>query len=371
MQVLQTKVEGKGNGIKTVVLNLPAVARDLDRAPEYITKFFEIELGSQTNIESGKYSVNGDHTTETLARVLDTFITRYVLCGHCKNPETKFIIKTKNMDLKCAACGNKTALDLKSKMSGFIQKNPPKASKSSRSKTTADEATSKPSSKDFKKQKEEEEDDEEWSVDVSEKSVEERKLKAIGQSTAVVMAMMDIGDVDETDPVAYMTAMLVSEQEFINNLDTIKEKFSLPRSYDVSRIAIEAIGNKSAANIINAIKNRKALLRTIVKKKDGQYGAILGIEQMCGKDETLLKSLVSLFKILYDDDIISEEAFLKWDDKTKVKDVKKAAAPFIQWLRTADEEEEEEDEEEEEEEEEEEAEEEEGEGEEEEEEEDE
>ena len=51
MPRLQAKVEGKGNGIKTVLVNMVDVARALSRPPTYVTKFFGCELGAQTNAD--------------------------------------------------------------------------------------------------------------------------------------------------------------------------------------------------------------------------------------------------------------------------------------------------------------------------------
>ncbi|KAJ2993093.1 hypothetical protein NUW54_g7782 [Trametes sanguinea] len=44
MPLLMTKIEGKGNGIKTVIPNMSDVARALSRPPTYPTKFFGCEL---------------------------------------------------------------------------------------------------------------------------------------------------------------------------------------------------------------------------------------------------------------------------------------------------------------------------------------
>jgi translation initiation factor 5 len=44
------KVEGRGNGIKTVISNMNDVARALNRPPTYTTKFFGTELGSQSTV---------------------------------------------------------------------------------------------------------------------------------------------------------------------------------------------------------------------------------------------------------------------------------------------------------------------------------
>ena len=51
MPLLEIKIEGKGNGIKTVVPNMSDIARALSRPPSYPTKYFGCELGAQTIID--------------------------------------------------------------------------------------------------------------------------------------------------------------------------------------------------------------------------------------------------------------------------------------------------------------------------------
>ena len=46
MPSLVVKVEGKGNGIKTVILNLDDVARSLGRPSIYLMKYFSCKLGT-------------------------------------------------------------------------------------------------------------------------------------------------------------------------------------------------------------------------------------------------------------------------------------------------------------------------------------
>lgn len=52
---------------------------------------------------------------------------QFVLCGSCKNPETFFVINAKAGDAwrDCKACGARTPLDLRHKLTSFIIKNPP------------------------------------------------------------------------------------------------------------------------------------------------------------------------------------------------------------------------------------------------------
>ena len=129
MPVLLTKIEGKGNGIKTVLPNISDVSRSLSRPPTYPTKFFGCELGAQTSFDekADRFIVNGAHDAVKLRDLLDNFIVKFVLCGSCKNPETDLII-TKNEDLirDCKACGERTIVDMRHKLVTFILKNPPK-----------------------------------------------------------------------------------------------------------------------------------------------------------------------------------------------------------------------------------------------------
>jgi translation initiation factor 5 len=131
MERLQTKIEGKGNGIKTVVVNLSSVAQSLARPGSYVIKFFGFELGAQTNIDppDDRWIINGAHDSAKLQDHLDGFINKFVLCKKCKNPETDVVIKDEHILLDCKACGQRTDVDLRHKLSSFILKNQPKKGK--------------------------------------------------------------------------------------------------------------------------------------------------------------------------------------------------------------------------------------------------
>lgn len=137
MPELQTKIEGKGNGIKTVIPNMADVARALSRPPAYPTKYFGCELGAQTTLDEKKdrYIVNGAHQAERLRELLFGFIDKFVLCGACRNPETDLVI-VKNKDTRsediirdCKACGSSTPVDMRHKLTPYIVKNPPTTNK--------------------------------------------------------------------------------------------------------------------------------------------------------------------------------------------------------------------------------------------------
>lgn len=131
MERLQSKIEGKGNGIKTVIVNLSSVAQSLSRPPSYVIKYFGFELGAQTNTAPAddRWIINGAHEASKLQDYLDGFITRFVLCKKCKNPETDVVIKDGRIVLDCKACGQRSDVDLRLKLSGFILKNQPSKKK--------------------------------------------------------------------------------------------------------------------------------------------------------------------------------------------------------------------------------------------------
>lgn len=58
MPRINAKVEGKGNGIKTVIVNMADVARAIGRPATYPTKYFGCELGAQTQFD---YKVGTSH----------------------------------------------------------------------------------------------------------------------------------------------------------------------------------------------------------------------------------------------------------------------------------------------------------------------
>ncbi|KAI5191269.1 translation initiation factor 5 [Nematocida sp. AWRm77] len=109
MSPVSVKVEGRGNGIKTVLMNIEEISRSLDRDPKHITKYLSYEMGALSSIDekNNKYIVNGAHEKERVQEYLFNFIDTFVLCKECKNPETTLFCSDsrKTVHQQCAACG--------------------------------------------------------------------------------------------------------------------------------------------------------------------------------------------------------------------------------------------------------------------------
>lgn len=127
MPRLSSKIEGRGNGIKTNISNMGEIAKALKRPPMYATKFFGCELGAQAKYEQAeeKSLVNGAHDEKDLTDILDKFITMYVLCPACGLPEMDLIVKKGHLTSKCNACGALSDLDSTHKAATYMIRNPP------------------------------------------------------------------------------------------------------------------------------------------------------------------------------------------------------------------------------------------------------
>lgn len=217
MPKLMTKIEGRGNGIKTNVVNMVEVAKALARPPSYTTKFFGCELGAQSKFDekTGTSIVNGAHDTSKLAGLLEIFIKKYVQCYGCGNPETTInITKSQTITMKCAACGFLSDVDMRDKLTTFILKNPPEPKKggkkdklrrAEKERMKEGEAADKAKKELLKKKKDE-------SKVVKKKSGSDEELSSQGDEEEVVEAEDDDGVEWQTDTSAEAAKRRIEEQ---------------------------------------------------------------------------------------------------------------------------------------------------------------
>eukprot|EP00026_Physarum_polycephalum_P008397 Phypoly_transcript_08480.p1 GENE.Phypoly_transcript_08480~~Phypoly_transcript_08480.p1 ORF type:complete len:399 (-),score=115.21 Phypoly_transcript_08480:138-1334(-) len=368
MPSIIAKVEGKGNGIKTVIVNMADVSKSLARPPAYPTKFFGFELGAITTIDAtnDKYIVNGKHDQPKLMQVLDDFIEKFILCKKCeRNPETYLVIKGGLIELKCKACGGRTPVDMRHKLCTFILKNPPpeeKKIKRSRNKEEdgaeqeADEtngkeeekaASGKKSSRKKKQQEEEDDDDVVWHTDTSKEAVEQRRKEMLQNTSELAAKLLNTDINDRPDPLVSMHELLKGnpkKDKILAQLQKEREEHKLDDE-QTARLAVLALFD---ANIFKQIKTDKLdIIRGVVKNTAGQTGILGGLTEL-GKDPAVLKVVPHVLKYLYDEDVLEEEAIMKWHSAKSKGDaakVKEAAKVFVAWLETAEEEDEDDEEE--------------------------
>jgi translation initiation factor 5 len=118
MPSLILSIKGKGNGIRTYITNIDDIAKSLARSQIELMKFFGYELGT---LAKGSL-LNGKFDEIVISELLEKYITKYILCNICKNPETFYIIKKKVLKCECKACGSIYDIDTSHRLSDYILK---------------------------------------------------------------------------------------------------------------------------------------------------------------------------------------------------------------------------------------------------------
>lgn len=354
MPRLMAKVEGKGNGIKTVIANMAEIAKALERPPTYPTKYFGCELGAQTNFDmkNERFIVNGEHDAAKLQDILDGFIRKFVLCPACENPETTLSVRKGQIHSKCKACGNSSIIDPKHKLSTFILRNPPKSTEDKEKKENGNGSDEQPdgevlSDKDNLNLSGSDEVDDDWADPVDDSA---------NQVSAQIGKLIISKDLEK--PVEERLDML--HQYFLKakKEGTLQDSKALLN--EAERLELKSKATLLLAdvlfdeNVVAQIKeHRTLLLRFTLEDHRAQRHLLGGIEQLIMRHvETLLPKSAHIIKALYDNDVVEEEILLAWGEKPSKKYVKKKlcediinkAKPVLEWLRDAEEDDEDDDE---------------------------
>ncbi|XP_063701530.1 eukaryotic translation initiation factor 5 [Culicoides brevitarsis] len=377
MPKINAKVEGKGNGIKTVIVNMIDVAKAIGRPATYPTKYFGCELGAQTQFDykNERFIVNGSHDASKLQDLLDGFIRKFVLCPECDNPETELLVSSKKGTISqgCKACGFHGPLEVNHKVNTFIIKNPPninpanqgasltESKRSKRSKKTGDngetteadtkhEDFSEVVKSEYNDVHEDEDDDAEWTVDVSEAAVRSRLQDLTeGAKNMTISEDVDKSEKERLD-IFYEELKKRRDAGELDNVQVHKELTIEAARLDVQQKATLVLAELLFdANILQQVKKyRNLLLRFTHNDLKAQKYLIGGLEQIIAlHNEKLMNNVATILKLFYDNDILEEKAILEWASKISKKYVSKEVAttihekakPFIQWLQTAEEEE--------------------------------
>ncbi|EEH49279.1 translation initiation factor eIF5 [Paracoccidioides brasiliensis Pb18] len=401
MERLQAKIEGKGNGIKTVVVNLNNVAQSLGRPPAYLIKYFGFELGAQANAKptDDRWIINGAHDAHKLQDYLDGFITKFVLCKKCKNPETEVVVKDTRIILDCKACGERSDVDLRQKLSTFILKNQPKKGKKDKSTKKArrekkgktdgevngdangeqngspidsnsegaeengdealdahsdDELTRRINAEANEIEQTNEIDDDDWAVDVSAEAVKARaqELPDELKRSLVFDDNDEDGEGDHGAATAYdhLGSWIISSAEAceegvsgVSDIDIYKKAKELGIETKHKTLAVLA-QTMFDDKIVKQIPPRAAMLKKMITSERHEKAFLGGTERLVGIERpNLIPMVPAILLAYYQEDLISEEVLKAWGSKASKKyvdistsrKVRKAAEKFLQWLETA------------------------------------
>ncbi|XP_046905317.1 eukaryotic translation initiation factor 5-like [Hypomesus transpacificus] len=363
MPRLIAKVEGKGNGIKTVIVNMTDVAKALNRPPTYPTKFFGCELGAQTQFDAknDRFIVNGSHEANKLQDMLDGFIRKFVLCPECDNPETDLHVNARKQTIgnSCKACGYRGMLDTRHKLCTFILKNPPelteggavKKEKKTRKKDKENGSGSGEAGNhndiDAPNPVDGDDDDEDWAEETTEEA-QRRRMEEISDHAKNLTLSEDLEKpLEERVNLFYN---FVKQKKEDCALDTADKEILA----EAERLDVTAMGPLILSellfdeNIRDQIKKYKRhFLRFCHNNKKAQKYLLGGFECLVKLYQTqLLPRVPIVLKALYDADLLEEDVIMAWAEKVSKKYVSKElakeihakAAPFVKWLKEAEEE---------------------------------
>jgi len=391
MPRLVTKVEGRGNGIKTVIVNMVDIAKALHVDPGYPTKFFGIELGAQSkyNEATERAIVNGCHDQPDLAKLLEKFIDIFVLCPACRLPEIKMVVK-KTVKIDCAACGHNGVLKTVHKLLTYIvnhaedkkakkekeegskkgEKGEKKAEKKGKSdkpekaetkekekgeeEGDSDEEDAKP-----KKKKGEDEEEVQWFTDTSKAAIKARKEQEFAEmkanevlKNAEKMTTESSADKSPAQVLkAYIAAGKRSPDEIQDELKRLQLARGMTEPQKVSALLAAIIDTTDIKTIGKQYTNNAALLKLFAPNRLTAATLLNCIEEQVGLVERkLLPRTAIIFQALYEANVLDEDAIVAWYtsppesawlvNKDVAAAVRAKAAPFIAWLQEAEEEDE-------------------------------
>jgi translation initiation factor 5 len=401
MERLQSKIEGKGNGIKTVIVNLSSVAQSLARPGAYVIKYFGFELGAQTNTNPAddRWIINGAHEASKLQDYLDGFINKFVLCKKCKNPETDVVIKDGTILLDCKACGQRSNVDLRLKLSGFILKNQPKKGKKDKSEKKAarkarqqngtndaeengnspDEENSENGTPDngevaieagsddeltrrIKAEAEEldqptEVKEHEWTVDMSAEAIKARQQQLPDDLKQKLVLGGDDEDEDGegggNSVYDLLGNWITSEAEEKGGVDKVDDiaiymkakELGIEAKHRTLLVLVQTIFDDS---IVKQIPKRAPMLKNMIGTSEKHEKALLGgVERFIGlrgqQNPDFYDQTSKVLLVLYNEEVLSEESITKWGSKASKKyidlptsrKVRKSAETFLTWLAEA------------------------------------
>ncbi|KAL0204870.1 hypothetical protein P9112_000177 [Eukaryota sp. TZLM1-RC] len=307
MPPIESKVEGRGNGIKTVIPNIDVVAKSLKVDPAFCVRWLGMELGAQStwNEVTRHAVVNGAHDASMLQSTLQGFINRFVLCPRCRLPELNMGVQKKDIMFDCRACGVNTKCSTKHKIVSFIKKVLTSTRK-----------------------------------DTEEGPVLDAELEARLDRAEAAVPSSHVKTEEE-----FLEENIEKVRNFINDGHTADEVLEHIRlicvaaEYDDSQryllIFFTVLTMEKDDPLASAQKHLPILAGAFHELK----GQVLFLK-LLGKFFTVFSTLrdqyfLHLLGYLYNEDFLEEDVILAWYDQNPGRPLRAASKPFIDWLRSA------------------------------------
>jgi translation initiation factor 5 len=369
MPALTVKIEPipkRRNRCQTLLSNIERVSKCLGVQgvnPEFILKWLSLELGISQKISTEtrknrtikSYILLSSVQPDLLQPKLDSFISNWVLCKTCQNPETSlWKSDKKTISQRCFACGKVNSKNLTDKFSKFIVIKLP-------------EIEPEPPKKYQNEQNEEKlsptnsinavgwNDGDDFELETDDFSAIDRTMK-LYQAGAETISLTSLKNFPEKSRINAFLKYLTELRERLGEkrfMSSNREIELLVTSFQLKSAAIKPIFQSflkwkkkfSFDKIKSLITSHKkffesiCILDTVNCEREifGQFQLMIDFNR-----KSLLKLSVNIFHCLYDNDVISEDVILEWNSgklrflKEDVdKRMKDHCTKLINWLETA------------------------------------
>lgn len=369
MPTVFAKLEGRGNGSKTVIPNITDVGLSLHRDPGEVNKFFGCEMGAQTtyNVETDRAVVNGHHTDKVLQQMMHKYIEGFVLCTNCRLPETEYKIKQGSIYQKCAACGAKEMVDMTHKLTNYILAQDKKA------KADAKKAGKKKDKKKGKKdgdsdgeEKKKEKKDKKSKDKKKEKKDKKKEKKSKEEKAGADDAAGEEGDGYSDDEDDGPTEHVDDANAMDLAVEATKKFLTENPDASPSAIAEKCINEQMASSLKSQdkihificatftpdffkhkqVQNHAATISKITQGKNVmERHLISACEGLCSQKP---KNFALLIKQLFDEEVLEEDTILEWAgegrtdytlesvDEDQRCNMRAEAEPVVVWLQEDD-----------------------------------
>lgn len=342
---LQVQVVGKSKMIRTMLVNILDVAKDMQVPPSYPGNFMGYEIGAQSKFDAKKPErqqafLSGEHDLKDLSRLAQKFIQEVVLCPQCGLPEITIEIASKKILGVCRACGGREELKISNeKFRRFVLNHPPTSSKGAfDGKQDVKKAEAKEKKQAIKEKEkikknkmngntENEETPQEdvvWFSDTSSEAARKRREEMLPDALRAPKKSLDKEEIKK----------LIEEKD-VDKLEEEKKE-SQSTGAEFVKFLFKAVADSSAKDL--GTKHSK-VFKHFADTSDGQIALLEALESYCKKNDSIVAQVPLILKHYYAEDLASEENILAWSKKGPGnKTVRQHATPFIQWLEEAEEE---------------------------------
>jgi translation initiation factor 2 subunit 2 len=97
-------------GRRTVIVNFREISDELRRDPDHLLKFLVSETATRANFDGNRAIFQGRFDFETMRNLLNSYVSKYVICPVCGRPDTRIEKERRLFFLQCEACGARSSI---------------------------------------------------------------------------------------------------------------------------------------------------------------------------------------------------------------------------------------------------------------------